>query len=443
MKKTIKLAVSAAMLLSATSALATNGDNMIGQGAASRAMGGVGIAVGFGADSALSNPALLSTVENMEVDIAATFFMPDVTVESNALSFNPTTGAFVGQQTSQKSAADFSVIPEVTFGHRVNDNFTYGVGIFGTAGMGVDVSKNQGLAQMQTNLALAKIVLPLAYNNGGLSLGVTPVLQYGTLSIEYATPAGPSNNGTSSDTGFGWEAGAAYEINGLTLGAVYKSEIAMEYKDQISKASTDFGMRQNPATGVVAGLTDELNQPAEFGVGVAYKTDGHTIALDYKNIMWGDSQGYQEFNWEDQRVIAIGYEYAKKDAWAVRVGYNHAENPIQEAAGANMFLGQYDGAAENFFNMAGFPGIVESHYSFGGGYSFSKALTVDMAVIYAAEVSQTVDTTAMSQGLAFQGALDAGADQATAGAAAGATGPSSSTTTHSQLGVTLGVTYKF
>jgi len=48
MKKTIKLAVVAALALGATSAFATNGDVMIGQGAKSRAMGGVGIAKAFG-----------------------------------------------------------------------------------------------------------------------------------------------------------------------------------------------------------------------------------------------------------------------------------------------------------------------------------------------------------------------------------------------------------
>ena len=51
MTRTIKLAMAAAMALTATSAFATNGDNLMGLGAKARGMGGVGIATAFGAES--------------------------------------------------------------------------------------------------------------------------------------------------------------------------------------------------------------------------------------------------------------------------------------------------------------------------------------------------------------------------------------------------------
>ncbi len=43
MKRTIKLAVAAAVALTSTAAFATNGDHLIGMGAKARGMGGVGI----------------------------------------------------------------------------------------------------------------------------------------------------------------------------------------------------------------------------------------------------------------------------------------------------------------------------------------------------------------------------------------------------------------
>lgn len=460
MTKTIKLAVSAAMLLSASSAFATNGDNMIGQGAQSRAMGGVGIAKSFGANSALSNPALISSVDSMELRAAATAFMPNVELSSNAISTAQNfsaQGVFGGvpTATSEKSASDFSVIPEVAFAQKVTDNFTYGLAVFGTAGMGVEY-KEAALAMMNTNLQLMKVAVPLAYSTNGFSVGVTPILQYGTLSIEYNAGAA-SDNGTSSDTGFGYEVGMAYDfknagVEGLTLGLVYKSELAMSYDKQISKASTDFGMKANPTTGVVAGLGDDLNQPAEMGVGIAYEIAGNTIAFDYRNVAWGDAKGYKDFNWENQSIFAVGYEYAA-DTWAVRAGFNHATSPIKEMAAASMNAGQYDGAAVNFFNMAGFPGIVENHATFGAGYDIMANLTLDAAVIYAPEVEQTMDTTAMTQGMVYNGtvkqAMAGGADQATATTQAGqmvsqlGTSKTETKVTHSQMGVTVALTYKF
>jgi long-chain fatty acid transport protein len=65
-----------------TSVLATNGDNLIGVGPISRAMGGVGIAAPQDAISAVfANPAAMCFgpfCPTGEVDFAGTLFMPDV-----------------------------------------------------------------------------------------------------------------------------------------------------------------------------------------------------------------------------------------------------------------------------------------------------------------------------------------------------------------------------
>ena len=69
-------------VLMSTSALATNGDNLIGVGPISRAMGGVGIAAPQDAISAVfANPAAMCFgpfCPAGEVDFGGTLFMPDV-----------------------------------------------------------------------------------------------------------------------------------------------------------------------------------------------------------------------------------------------------------------------------------------------------------------------------------------------------------------------------
>ena len=103
MKKSLKLTVAVALALGTTSVYATNGVNLIGNTAKSRAMGGVGIGMPFGADNGLSNPALISSVENYEVSFGGTLFMPDVS----------TTG--INDQTTTNSEADQFIVPEVGF----------------------------------------------------------------------------------------------------------------------------------------------------------------------------------------------------------------------------------------------------------------------------------------------------------------------------------------
>jgi len=442
MKKTIKLAVVAALALGATSAFATNGDQMIGQGAKSRAMGGVGIAKSFGAASGLANPAALNSVKSMEVQGALTAFMPSVSFKSDAA----TAAQGYPSPSYSDSTANFSVIPEIAFAQRVTDKLVYGISVTGTAGMGADydgeafgTATDNGAFRMKTALSLAKVAIPVSYNiNGGLTLGVTGVMQYGSLQMSHMVSDGTGgynllDNGESTDIGYGLEFGATYDlsnigVNGLTFGVVYKQEIAMKYDKTISSSVNAFGGAAQ--TGIASG--DNLNQPAERGLGISYTNSGSTLAFDYKVIEWGDATGYKDFGWENQDVYAVGYEYAGS-GWAIRAGYNYAKNPIVEQDANPMTAGNasYSGAVKNFFNMSGFPAVVETHYTIGAGYDITKDFTLDGSFIYAPEVTESYDTTGMTAAF-IQGA---------GGSWAGQT--STADVKHSQMAVTIAASYRF
>ncbi len=393
MKKTIKLAVVAAMALGTTSAFATNGDHLIGIGAKARGMGGVSIGMSHGAESGIANPALITSVEGTEVSFGGTLFMPKVTTTMS----NP----MGGDQPSETSAADMSMIPAVSIANKVNDNFYWGVGMWGTAGMGVDFrdaetsATNSGNMQMVTNLQLMQFGVPLAYKVAGFSVGVTPILQYGALDINYNFGGQETGEGVAQDLAFGVNLGAAYEIAGVTMGLLYKSPIAMNYDYQLSSATTPFVQM-----GIFPGaMANDLEQPAEIGLGVSYAIAGNTIAVDFKQIKWGDAKGYKDFGWENQNVFALGYEYAA-DTWAVRLGYNYAKQPISEAqSGPAMMVdatsgsfAQAGGNALNTFNLLGFPATTESHITLGGTYAFSKQISLDGAFTYAPETETTMKT---------------------------------------------------
>jgi len=454
MKKTIKLAVVAALALGTTSAFATNGDNLIGYGAKSRGMAGTSIGLSHGAESALSNPALIN---DNEVTFGGTVFMPNVDFKNTAVTPNGTSGTKVAD-----SASDLSVIPEVALSVKVNDNFSWGIGMYGVAGMGVDYRDDSAVFQnpsdestyagtesgtnnMLTNLQLMRFAVPLAYHMDNFSVAVSPILQYGSLDIAYnagqyyTDGLGNKHNtmtgrGVSQDFGFGYNIGLAYEVAGLTVGAVYTSSIDMTYDHQISDATKQFGLNGGQ------GLSDHLEQPAEIGVGASYKIGKNTIALDFKQIKWSDAKGYKDFKWEDQNVIALGYEYATQ-GWSLRAGYNHATNPIKEQKAASMAT-DYDGAVINYFNAVGFPATTESHFALGGTYNISKTFGVDLAYTYAPKVTKTLDTSALTQAQVYAGAIAGGATQAQAGQAAAASS-SEAKVTHSQQAVTVAMTIKF
>lgn len=413
MKKTkIALAVATATLLS-TPVFATNGDALIGLGAQSRALGGTGTAAFFGSENALTNPALLGKSTGTEFAIGGTLFMPDVTADSD----------ITGAPASQNSEADTNVIPEVSMSTRINDNLTFGLGMYGSAGMGVDYRDTDALFNGYTNLQLMKFVPTLAYNNSNFGFGFAPVLQYGALDINYVDPMGNNTgNGVSTDLGWGYNLGAYFDVtNELTVGVSYQSAIDMEYKDQITVAADGFGIGPN---GMQTITSDNLEQPAEIKVGVAYTMNNWLLTADAKQIKWGDAEGYKDFNWDDQNVYGLGAKYTGNGFW-VGAGYNYAEDPIEVLGTDANPMTAYSNEAIDVFNNHFFPAVVEKHYTFGGGYSLSKNMTLEGAVVYAAEVSKTVDSSAVTSALA------------------GMPMSSSHEVTHSQLGYTVSLRMNF
>lgn len=435
-KSALVLAITAAAF--SAPSFATNGDVLIGLGAQARALGGTGTAAFFGSENALTNPALLGKMQGTEFSIGGTVFMPDVNASTNVASMD-------GSQVSQTSDNDLNIIPEVSLATRINDNLTFGLGIFGSAGMGVDYQDNanyqdgMGLFNGYSNLQLMKLAPSLSYNEANFGIGFAPVIQYGALDINYkkfATDGNPATsdsptlsnvgNGMASDLGYGFNLGGYFDITPeFTVALAYQSAISMEYDGQITGAADGFGIGPN---GLNTISSDKLEQPAEIKIGAAYTMGNWLMTADYKQIKWSDAEGYKDFNWEDQDVFGIGAKYSGNGYW-VGAGYNYAEDPIKVIDNANVTDPNqaFANSAINLFNNHFFPGIVESHFTFGGGYNITKNSAIDLAVVYADEVTKTIDTTAVSAG------LSEGAN----------TNPTSHTTTHSQLGYTISYRMNF
>lgn len=422
-KTKLALAITAAAMVSTTTpVMATNGDNLIGLGAQARALGGTGAAAFFGSENALTNPGLLGKSVGTEFTIGGTVFMPAVNAETNVA--NPGAPA-----ASADSDADFNIIPEVSLSTRLNENLTFGLGIFGSAGMGTDFRGNPGLFDGYSNLQIMKFAPSLAYNEANFGIGFAPVIQYGALDVNFTGPDGSNvGNGMSTDIGIGYNVGGYFDVNeNLTLGASYQSPIAMEYEEQMSRAAGAFG---------VTGISDKLTQPAEIKVGVAYTQDNWMVTADAKQIKWADADGYDDFNWENQNVFAVGAKYMGEGYW-LGAGFNSGSDPIDVLPeGATAAEGGYQNQALNLVNNHFFPAVVEKHLTAGGGYNLSKNMAIDFAVTYALEVSKTVDTGAVSGALAAQAFSDPNFLQTPADA-------SSHTVDHSQLGYTVSLRMNF
>jgi len=381
MKKIINKLL-ALSLITTASLYATNGDNLIGLGAKSRAMGGTGVGVSHGAESALANGAMINTVEGTEITFGGFMFLP-------VMKSDLTLSGFVLGEGAQ-SAADFNGIPEVSIAHKLNDNWHIGIGMFGAAGMGVDYRDTEsatGNLGMVTSLLLFKFAFPVAYTTGGLTLSVTPVIAWGVLDMNYAIPGldnyASVGGGLSQTFGFELNTGMAYDFatlgfSGLKMGMIYHSSLEMEFSNVISHATAPFEtfVGINP-------LGDILEQPAEYGIGFSYTVEEHTMAFDYRFVPWSTAAVYGTMGWNDANILALGYRYNTEE-YILRFGFNYAKSVVQ-----NDPKGKDDPkiAAFNMMNALGFPATGESHLTAGGTYIINEHFSIDVGLVYMPETT--------------------------------------------------------
>jgi long-chain fatty acid transport protein len=280
--------------------------------------------------------------------------------------------------------------------------------------MGVDYSgaSTASYAAAKSSLNILKVAPTLAYNGTNFGIGISPVIQYGTLAISYVSQSGSYNPNNNSDAaiGFGGSIGAYYDIvPGLTVAAAYDSQISTSYGNQLSGAGTGFGQT----------FGNGLNQPAQIKGGISYSATEHIIlTADYKLVQWGDATGYKEFGWKNQNVFAVGAKYSANNYW-LGLGYNKGNNPIgtfSNGVPANTNNGK--NGIGNYFNNAFFPAIVTNSYTFGGGYNLTQNTELSGAYVYSPKVTTTVNVS------------DVGA-------------ATTNTTTHSQQAFSVSLRYKF
>ena len=137
MQKCLRILASAifVMFMVSSSALATNGDNLIAIGAIARSMGGVGIAAPLDAISAVfSNPAAMCFgpyCPSSEINFDGTLFMPKVDAKITQ-----------GNNTFKADSEDnVYAIPAIGLSVPITDKFPFwrfGLAAYGVTGLGVD-----------------------------------------------------------------------------------------------------------------------------------------------------------------------------------------------------------------------------------------------------------------------------------------------------------------
>ncbi len=136
----------------------------------------------------------------------------------------------------------------------------------------------------------------------------------------------------------------------------------------------------------------DLQSPHTLIFGVAAQPSAKLLAeVNMKWYNWGDAKGYEDFDWDNQWVFALGVQYRPIGPLALRAGFNYGKNPVKEhngfdimgtteVQGTNLNTLQYE-----MFRTVGFPAVVEKHVTFGIGYDLTSNLIVNVTYMHAFE----------------------------------------------------------
>jgi len=376
------------MLLIPMAALATNGDNVIGVGPISRAMGGVGIAAPRDAISAVfSNPAAMCFGDfcpSSQVDFAGTIFMPTITgsVGAGASTFDATSAARTYPIPALGISWNFPELPK----------WRFGFGAYGVTGLGVDyrttnlnTTFNQIIgfpapptvplvAGQRTELSIMKFAPTVAYVPvPWLSVGVALNIDYSTLDL---------GSGVGGAFGVGAQIGAIVKPHPqVSLGVTYITPQNITYR-----RVTDFN-----GDGSLDDLT--LGSPNILGFGIAVEPIIKKLLIEgnIKWLNWSAARGYKDFGWQDQLVLNIGAEYKPIPKLALRLGYNYGNNPLKHQNNFNGALGNTT-SVQGFnvptyyyqsFRTIGFPAVVQHHFTCGVGYNVTDKFIVNLGYMHA------------------------------------------------------------
>jgi long-chain fatty acid transport protein len=322
-----------------------------------------------------------------EINFAGTLFMPEIDAKI-------TTADGVVKADSEDNVY---AIPAIGVSVPLSEgpqNWRFGLAAYGVSGLGVDYRDTEidyatypGGAPVAsgeyTELQVMKFAPSLSFQIlPNLSLGLAFHINYANLDLR---------NGGSTDYAFGVQPGIIYKpTDNFSLGFTYISPQKATFDHVV-----DFD--QN-------GFSDDLDleAPQQLGFGAAYHFTGIDLLLqaDTKWINWSDADGYEDFDWDDQMVLALGAQWQPIKGFFLRAGYNYAENPVDEHDGWDGSFDPGTGLPNSVtnvqgkiiptyyyetFRVIGLPAAVEHHVTFGIGYQITPTVELNLGYMYAFE----------------------------------------------------------
>jgi len=387
MRKLLRIA----FVLFTTATFAQAGHIMQGVGAVNMSMGGAATAMPLDISGAMQwNPATLSAFSGkiLDFNIGAFASSPELSSSLPAGMLGPGAPAVSGITEDDRG---ISPMPAIGFVWGKEDSkSTFGVSAFGISGFGVTFPEEannpmspsfnpmensnpinypqqaMGFGHIESDYMLLQVSLSWSYEIAkGFSVGIQPNINYASLELAPNPLASPNPtlgypvSDKATTIGFGGQVGLFYASEGgINIGASYKT----------AQSFSEFEFSNTFLDGSAAPDVDfQMDYPAILSFGLGYSTDAIDITVDYRNVDYSSTEGFeakgwtntasiQGFGWKDVNIVSAGLQLKVVNKLPIRFGYTYSSNPIDSDVA--------------FFSIPA-TAVIKNAFQFGLGYDFS------------------------------------------------------------------------
>jgi long-chain fatty acid transport protein len=416
----IKIMAAGMALLTASSALATNGYYSHGLGVKNKGMAGAGTAMPQEAIAVSMNPAS-SVLLGDHFELGIALFSPRRAFSASDSLANGQGGAFTIAPGDVSSGSKYFPIPYVARSWKRSDTTAYAVSFYGRGGMNTNYNSGSatldpdgpGPAPVMTlpgafgggsagvNLMQAFADFSYSHKQGPLAMGGSVVLvgqsfkakglaNFTGYTEEFAASGGTvfptnlTNNGTDYSFGAGIKLGVIYEVSDrFNVALSLQSRMKMSNLDKYSNLFAEQGAFDIPSA-VRAGFSYKLTDTSSLHYDIEHTSYSEVDSVgnpiqnlfacptaggtDLSSCLGGDRGA--GFGWDDMTTHKIGYQWQTPAApdWTFRVGYSRGSQPIERD--------------QILFNMLA-PGVIEQHFTTGFTHKLDSGEEYSMNLMYA------------------------------------------------------------
>ena len=396
----------ATALLMPSIAHATMGMDLIGFGAKSRGMGGIGVAYAQDSLSMAYNPANAGKVGASRFDIGGELFHPKMSVKHNSNLLPIEDERKPDSIGIGDSRFEWFPMPFMAYAEQLNDEISWGVAVVG-AGLVTSYKQPKdtffnfnGIAKEQVDIYLIRMMImpTLSYEvNDDVSVGASLVIgmqgfkasgleAFGDLGFSVANVEDMSSGHWSQSYGLGIKLGGLWDVTDkVTIGASYAPRLNMsefkEYKGLFAEQG-DFDVAEEYALGINYKITSKANISFEVsqvnyndiksignpGPSASDPSDFNPLCpgVDTIDCKLGGSNG-MGFGWQNQTRYKIGGDFAYSEKLTLRAGWAYAEAPIPED--------------QVLFNLLA-PATVEHNLTLGASYQYADDIEISVNYLH-------------------------------------------------------------